>query len=171
MREALLLLAAAGLVDHQSHARAIVAQPDADTLEGMFMVMGHLEALCAGLAALKMDASERGALEALHMEMAAFVRQGDSELYARHNEAFHGAIYEGAHNPYLAEITRATRLRLRPFRHAQFATLGRLTRSHAEHDAIVEAILRGDGATAREAMSRHIALVEGSFNALLAAKS
>ena len=137
-------------------------------LRGMFSVMGHLEALCATLAAGAMDAGERAALETLHATMAGTVRAGDQELYARQNETFHGLIYEGAHNPYLAEITLATRLRLSPYRHAQFSALGRLSRSHAEHEAIVEAILRGDAEAAREAMIRHITLVEDTFLTLSA---
>ena len=45
---------------------------------------------------------------------------------------------------YLAELTLATRVRVLPFRRAQFRNLGRLAKSHAEHDRVVVAILRGD---------------------------
>jgi DNA-binding GntR family transcriptional regulator len=40
---------------------------------------------------------------------------------------------------------------------------GRLPRSHGEHDAVVKAILRGDGAAAHEEMLRHVSLVEDAF--------
>ena len=42
------------------------------------------------------------------------------------NEIFHNAIYDGTQNAYLAEITLDTRMRLQPFRRAQFGALGRL---------------------------------------------
>ena len=42
-----------------------------------------------------------------------------------------------------------TRSRLAPFRRAQFRLPGRLAKSWDEHDAIVTAILRGDGAARR----------------------
>ncbi len=166
VREALRLLAASGLVDHKPHTTALVAKPDAQALAGMFDVMGYLEALCAGLCAVMMAASEREALEALHRQMAGFVRDGDATAYAEANDTFHAKIYEGAHNAYLSEITQATRLRLQPFRRAQFGALGRLAKSHAEHDAVVEAILRGERAGAEAAMRRHISIVEDAYQRL-----
>ncbi len=159
VREALRLLAASGLVAQRPHAKALVAKPDEAELAGMFEVMGYLEALCAGLSALAMTTFERDALDALHAAMAPIVRDGDTARYAEANDVFHTAIYQGAHNAYLSEITRSTRQRLQPFRRAQFAALGRLSRSHAEHGLIVEAILRGDRAEAEAAMRRHISLV------------
>lgn len=159
VREALRLLAASGLVDQKPHARALVAKPDEHELAGMFEVMAYLEALCAGLAALAMNTAERDALDRLHFDMAALVREGDAARYAEANDLFHTAIYDGAHNGYLAEITRSTRQRLQPFRRAQFGELGRLLKSHAEHGLIVEAILRGEREDAEQAMRSHIAIV------------
>lgn len=159
VREALRLLAASGLVDQKPHAKALVAKPDEEELAGMFEVMGYLEALCAGLAAVAMTRVERGALDTLHVEMSALVRDGNAVAYAEANDAFHTAIYDGAHNAYLAEMTRSTRQRLQPFRRAQFGELGRLLKSHAEHGLIVEAILRGDREAAESAMRSHISIV------------
>jgi DNA-binding GntR family transcriptional regulator len=166
VREALRLLGASGLVEQKPHARAIVAQPGEEKLRGMFEVMGDLEALCAGRAALAMEREERRALDAMHDAMAAIVHAGDATRYAEANDTFHSAIYDGAHNDYLAEITRATRVRLQPFRRAQFGALGRLGKSHAEHGLIVEAILRGDRAAAEAAMHSHIAIVEDAYQKL-----
>lgn len=168
IREALRLLAASGLVDQKPHAQALVAKPDDATLRGMFEVMGYLESLCAGLSAASMTATEREALDALHARMAAIVHSGDHAAYADANEAFHSAIYDGAHNPYLAEVTRSTRQRLQPFRRAQFQALGRLSRSHAEHGQIVDAILQGDRAEAEAVMRRHIAIVEDTWQSVAA---
>ena len=159
VREALRLLAASGLVDQKPHAKALVAKPDEEELAGMFEVMGYLEALSAGLSAVAMTGVERGALDALHVEMSALVRDGNAVAYAEANDAFHAAIYDGAHNAYLAEMTRSTRQRLQPFRRAQFGELGRLLKSHAEHGLIVEAILRGDREAAEDAMRSHISIV------------
>ena len=159
VREALRLLAASGLVDQKPHAKALVAKPDEDELAGMFEVMGYLEALCAGFSAVAMTRAERAALDTLHTEMSALVRDGDAVGYAEANDIFHTAIYDGAHNGYLADMTRSTRQRLQPFRRAQFGELGRLLKSHAEHGLIVEAILRGDREAAQGAMRSHISIV------------
>jgi DNA-binding GntR family transcriptional regulator len=159
VREALRLLAASGLVDQKPHAKTLVAKPDAEELAGMFEVMAYLEALCAGLAALAMTREERAALDALHAEMSSIVREGDERRYAEANDAFHTRLYDGAHNAYLSKITRSTRQRLQPFRRAQFGALGRLSKSHAEHERIVEAVLRANRDDAELAMRKHIAIV------------
>lgn len=163
VREALRQLVSSGLVDRQPHRKAVVTKPDEDMLHGMFAVMGYLEALCARLAALAMSAAERRALEDLHGDMEVMVRQGDTAAYTAANETFHGAIYDGTRNAYLAGITRTTRSRVQPFRRAQFQTLGRLSASHAEHSAIVSAILRGDAGGAERAMMAHIGFVEHAW--------
>jgi DNA-binding GntR family transcriptional regulator len=167
VRDALRLLAASGLVDQKPHARALVAKPAPAELAGMFEVMGYLEALCAGLCAVMMTAAERDTLDAQHSEMAGIVRAGDATRYAEANDAFHTAIYEGAHNSYLFDITVSTRQRLQPFRRAQFGAMGRLAQSHREHGLIVEAILRGDRGQAEAAMRQHIAIVGDAYERLV----
>jgi DNA-binding GntR family transcriptional regulator len=166
VREALRQLASSGLVEQRAHRSAIVTKPDEETLAGMFAVMGHLEGLCARLCAILMRAPERHGLEAMHDAMGAMVRAGDKAAYTIANDAFHGLIYDGARNGYLAEITRATRMRVQPFRRAQFEALGRLAASHAEHGEVVEAILRGNGEAAESAMRAHLGLVEDAWRHL-----
>ena len=115
-----------------------------------------------------MDARERDALDALHTSMAGIVRDGDALAYVEANDAFHSAVYEGAHNAYLCEITRSTRARVQPFRRAQFGARGRLGKSHAEHALIVDAIMRGDRTGAEAAMRSHISIVESAYQHLTA---
>lgn len=164
VREALRQLASSGLVEKHAHRKAVVTKPDQETLTGMFAVMSYLEALSAGLCAINMSPAERRALDRLHQDMGAMVRAGDIERYTIANETFHNAIYDGAGNAYLAEITRATRQRVQPFRRAQFGALGRLAASHAEHTAVVEAIMRGDRDSADAAMRAHLKFVEHAWN-------
>lgn len=163
VREAIRALAAAGLVETRAHRSAIVARPSSERLRGMFDVLAELEALCAGQAALHMDLAERQELQALHVALAELVQRGDPRRYHEMNERFHGLIYSGSHNPYLAELTLATRTRLSPFSQMQFRALGRLHLSHAEHDRVVAAILSRDQAAAAAEMRAHIAAVETTF--------
>jgi DNA-binding GntR family transcriptional regulator len=111
-----------------------------------------------------MTSAERNSIDQMHSHMAQIVSSGDRLAYIKANEAFHNAIYCGAHNAYLEDVTRTTRLRLQPFRRAQFSTLGRLSKSHAEHGLIVEAILRGNEQQASADMRSHITLVEDAWN-------
>ncbi len=60
-------------------------------------------------------------------------------------------------------MTLATRSRVQPFRRAQFRNLGRLAKSHLEHDHVVVAILRGDRPGAANAMQAHIMTVREEY--------
>src|ERR1700759_3559307 len=116
VREALRQLVASGLVDSRAHRGAVVARPSIERLTGMFEAMAELEALCAGLAAERMPAAERQALEAVHEELRVLSYAGNPERFHEVNERFHNAIYAGSQNDYIAEMTLATRGRVQPFR-------------------------------------------------------
>lgn len=164
VREAIRQLSASGLVSVRPHRGAVVALPTPRQLNDMFEAMAELEGLCAGMAARNMTIAERRALEALHEELRALVREGDPVRYHEKNETFHTAIYAGSHNSYLADITLMTRTRVAPFRRAQFRAAGRLGGSYEEHDLVVQAIMRGDQAGASEAMRNHIGIVRDAFH-------
>ena len=165
VREAIRQLAASGLVDARAHRAARVARPSEDRLGGMFEAMGEIEGVCAGLAAERMNAPERRHLEAVHEQLRLLIQVGDPQRHHEINEAFHGAIYDGAHNAYLAEVAIATRARVQPFRRAQFRNLGRLSKSYVEHDKVVVSILRGQRVGAAEAMRSHILTVREEYEA------
>jgi DNA-binding GntR family transcriptional regulator len=163
VREAIRMLAASGLVEVRAHRAAVVARPTHGHLIGMFEVMAELESLCAGYAADRMRGAERRALEDAHEKLRVLIQRGDPQRYYEVNEAFHATIYAGAHNSYLAELTLATRGRVQPFRRAQFRNLGRLAKSHAEHDRVVQAILRGERVLAAQNMYAHIIKVRDEY--------
>jgi DNA-binding GntR family transcriptional regulator len=163
VREAIRLLAASGLVETYAHRAAAVARPTPERLTGMFEAMAELEALCAGLAASRMTSTERRELEAAHDQLRALIHSGDPQRYHEINEAFHGVIYTGSHNAHLAELTLATRVRVSPYRRAQFRNLGRLAKSHIEHERVVMAILRGDRDGAAVTMRAHISIVSDEY--------
>jgi DNA-binding GntR family transcriptional regulator len=100
--------------------------------------------------------------------MASLAAEGDREAYSDANDAFHTAIYAGAHNTPLADFTLGLRRRLGPFRRAQFRLQGRLTRSNQEHDAVVRSILSCDATGAHKAMLHLVSLVEDAFEAFSA---
>ena len=163
VREALRQLAASGLIETRAHRGAVVARPTNERLTGMFEAMAELEALCAGLAAERMTPVERHKLEAVHEELRVLSHAGNPDRFHEVNERFHNTIYAGSQNAYIAEMTLATRVRVQPFRRAQFRNLGRLAKSHAEHDRVVVAIMRGDRTGAAGAMRAHIELVRDEY--------
>jgi DNA-binding GntR family transcriptional regulator len=168
VREALRRLAATGLIEVRPRRGATVAQATSAQLEQLFGAMAELEATCARLAAVSMTPIERRRLQSLHDSMSAIVQLDNREGYTEANVAFHSQLYVGAHNEILADIAGGLRRRVAPFRRAQFRTQGRLARSHAEHAAVVKAVMACDAEAAHAAMFHHMSLVEDSF-ALLGA--
>ncbi len=168
VREALRLLSTSGLIEIRPRRGAFVTEVSPAQLEGLFVAMGELEATCARLAAQSMAPTERRQLQLLHEHMERLARNDDAAGFAEANQAFHSMIYAGAHNTVLAEMTTALRQRLSPYRRLQFNLEGRPPRSHAEHDAVVRAIIDGDARAAHAAMLDHVMLIEASFEELVA---
>jgi DNA-binding GntR family transcriptional regulator len=168
VREALRQLAMSGLIDMRPRKGAVVAKVTPEQLESLFVAMAEMEATCARLAAMSMTPIERRRLQARHEAMTALAAMGDPDAYSDANNAFHSAIYAGAHNVPVAEFTFGLRRRVGPFRRVQFRMEGRLLRSNQEHDAVVRAILSGDASGAHAAMLHHVSLVEDAFEAFSA---
>ncbi|MBR0679908.1 GntR family transcriptional regulator [Roseomonas eburnea] len=163
VREALRLLASTGLVEQRPRRGAVVARPEPHRLAEMFQAMAELEASCASLCTKAMSKAAKARLASRHAAMEQLAQTGHLEAYREANVAFHEAIYAGAGNGYLAELAGATRRRLAPFRAAQLGGRDRLAASHAEHGAIVAAILAGDPAAAAAAVRAHLAATEGAW--------
>lgn len=156
VREALRALASSGLVVVSPRRGVRVAALTADTVGELFELMAETEALCIRLATYRMTAMERVALQTLHRQAAQTVELDDIDRYDQQNIAFHTAIYQASHNSVLADHAAALRLRLAPFRRAQFRGERRLRQSHAEHDAIICQVLQGDGEAAGRLMRAHM---------------
>lgn len=163
VREAIRLLVASGLVEARPHRSAVVARATESQLAGMFEALRELESLCAGFSAERMTSAECAELKRVHAALLRVVRAGDPQRYHELNEQFHSIIYAGTHNAYLERLTIETRARIAPFSRAQFRTLGRLARSHAEHETIVRAILDGKPERAAAAMKSHIGSVHDAY--------
>jgi DNA-binding GntR family transcriptional regulator len=159
VREALGHLSAMGLVERRPNRGAIVAVVTQDHLASMFESMAELEAICARFSAERMTSAERRSLEMEHQASARLVQLRAEEDYEYFNTEFHSRLYRGAHNTHIHDLTVMTRSRLAPFRRAQFMLPGRLAKSWQEHDLIVTAIMRGDGAAAGKAARDHVSIV------------
>lgn len=168
IRETLSQLSALGLVDKRPHKGVVVLMQSQERLGQLFEVMAELEAACARFAAERMTTRERQALRSLHETALALVQGGDLAGYAEHNTEFHQVVYAGTHNDALVETTFEARRRVFHFRRAQFRLANRVRLSHVEHGGIVDAVQRGDGTAAYEAMKAHILTVRQASASLLA---
>lgn len=166
VREALIQLAAEGLVELRPRRGAVVASVGPARLLEMFEVMAELEALCARLAARRMSESEQAELLAAHRACEA--ARGDPDAYFYCNERFHNAIYAGSHNGFLAEEATTLQRRLRPYRRLQLRVRDRMSSSYAEHEAVVVALQAGDAVAAADALRRHVNVQGERFGDLMA---
>ena len=157
-REALLQLAAAGLIDFQPRRGGIVITLDPHAALAMVEVLVVLEARAAQLAAGRMSDDEREALRQAQSHGEAAAGRGDGSAYADANEQFHELIYRGAHNDYLHQQIVDLRSRLAFHRPVALAQPERMRASNADHALIVAAILKADPEAARIAMTAHIAV-------------
>lgn len=168
VREALIQLAAEGLIEIRPRRGAVVTSIGPARLIEMFEVMSELEAMCGRLAARRMNEPERKALvQALRACDEAMARQ-DSDAYFYCNETFHAAIYAGSHNNFLIEQASMLQRRLRPYRRLQLRVRNRLAMSYREHQAIVNAILAGDAEASGLALRDHVVVQGERFGDLLA---
>jgi DNA-binding GntR family transcriptional regulator len=168
IREALIQLASVGIVVIRPRRGAVVAEIGATQLVEMFEVMAELEALCGRLAARRMSVAEHAALREAHEACRLAGEAQDPDAYYYKNEEFHYQIYLGSHNAFLCEQARALHRRLRPYRRLQLRVRDRVSTSWHEHDAVVEAIVAGDGARTAELLRDHITIQGERFADLMA---
>ena len=171
VREALIQLAAEGLIEMRPRRGAIVTAIGPARLMEMFEVMAELEAMCGRLAARRITPPQRQGLLAAHQACEGARAQDDSDAYFYCNEQFHSAIYAGSHNSFLIEQTTQLQRRLRPYRRLQLRVRNRMGVSLTEHQTVVDAIVAGDADTAARALRGHVAVQGERFADLLASLS
>ncbi len=171
VREALIQLSSAGLIEIRARRGAVVAAVGPQRLYEMFEVMAELEAMCARLAVRRIFAAELQALMEAHSACGQEETMKDPDDYYRKNEQFHLAIYEASHNGFLIEQASALHRRLSPYRRLQLRVCDRPQASFSEHSAIVEAIIEGDGDLAAERLRKHIIIQGERFADLMATLS
>ena len=155
-KEALLQLAAAGLMNFSPRRGAVVTRLEPREVFGMLEVLAVLESEAARLSARRMSNEQRQALDAVQREAEQAVENDDIPAYTALNLRLHDLIYQGCDNSYLAGQIVRIRERLAAYRPVSFERPGRMKASHREHGAIVRAIVRGDEPEAQRAMTEHI---------------
>jgi len=158
IREAMLQLAAQGLVQIVPRSGTYVARMSIKELLAMFELLAELEGACAKLAARRMSAQEKQALKESHEASRQFVDAEDPVGYEIANAEFHGLLYKACLNRYLVEQIVAIRRRTKAYRQDHFQVPGRMQKSWADHERVLEAVVAGRDAEAALAMIDHIAI-------------
>jgi DNA-binding GntR family transcriptional regulator len=155
VREALGRLEAQGLVAHEPHRGASVAQLDYGQVSELYDLREVLEGTAARLAAIHASAVETEILEEMVVRDRTLL--GDAPALARTNRLFHRQIHGAARNRFLQSTLETMRLSLVLLPGATtLAAPDRASESLAEHAAIVAAIRAHDGDAAEAAARAHI---------------
>lgn len=167
VREALQQLAARELVTIEPHMGVHVTRMSVAELRAVLEYLTEMEALCAKLAARRVDPALQASLQAA-LDMCQDAAAITGEAYVQVNRAFHEAIYSGSHSIYLANQIRQTRSLLRRYRSHEYLSTERIRSSIEDHQAIARAIIDGDEARAQAAMFKHLPSGATGFSEFLA---
>lgn len=168
VREALQQLAAHKLVAIAPRQGVRVSRLSINQVRAIMETIGELEAMCAKLAARRVDDALRAQLdEAIQRGQDAAVQGGMAE-YAMANTYFHEVIYAGSRNPYLAELIRNARRQIQRYRIRDFHTKAQISKSLQEHLKVARAIQEGDETLTAQMMLLHVPAGSTGFSEFLA---
>ncbi|KRI00304.1 GntR family transcriptional regulator [Curvibacter sp. PAE-UM] len=156
LREAIKTLAAEGLVELLPNRGAIAVELGEDDILNTFEVMAGLEGLSGELAAQRITPEELAEIEALHYEMKAAYTRRDLSAYYRLNAAIHRAFNAAARNPVLTATYQQVNARLQALRFRSNQDGEKWARAMQEHDRMIEALQKRDGAALRTELVAHL---------------
>lgn len=137
-------------------AQVILSQRQA--VGELFEARRLLEPTIAGLAARRATPDEIHGMEQILAEQAREVAAGGTGL--AQDAAFHASIAASVHNRAITRIVNALMDLLTQSREESLQTPGRPTRSHQDHQRILDSIRRRDEVGAQRAMLNHLIAVE-----------
>lgn len=159
VREALFRLEREGYLEVRQRNGWLVKPLDFDTLDHFYELRSVLE--IAAVQALCAPGQVPDPLRALQPLVDLWGVDGahqshDGEWLAALDERFHTDLVAAAGNPEIARVHRAATERIRIVRRLDFTQPERITRTYAEHGAILQAILRRDAEQATALLRDHI---------------
>ena len=170
VREALRRLEAGHVLEMRPGGVLAVPHPSTAELREIRDIRMSLEGLAAERAADRMTRRELGHATRLGAAMRrAGAGRHDITAFLAMNREFHFAIYEAARSPLLLSMIKSLWLRMAPFFFAICRQHGQVDFSIEQHDRALQALLRRDGAAAREAIAADIERAAERIGALLAA--
>ncbi|RGE47028.1 GntR family transcriptional regulator [Comamonas testosteroni] len=153
LREALKVLAAEGLVTMKLRRGAYVTEVSRKDISDVYHLLSLLEADAAAEVAGKATDDELRRLSETHEELKQ--QTADAERFFALNESFHMQILDIADNRWRNQLVADLRKVMKLNRHKSLFKQGRIEDSLAEHEAIMQALLKRDGQLAAKAVRLH----------------
>ncbi|MFI7602032.1 GntR family transcriptional regulator [Actinoplanes sp. NPDC049681] len=156
VREAMLRLAEAGLVEIRRNRGFRVLPPRAHDVEEIIEIRLALEPAAARKAALRGTDAQHAEIRSALDAMAAAAARGDDASFWPADRTLHDLLLRASGNARAAAVVdrlRSATALLGPPTTARGRTL---TEIHAEHEVVVAAVLARDGTAAEAAMRAHL---------------
>jgi DNA-binding GntR family transcriptional regulator len=151
VREALLNLSAAGLVELESGRGAVVVGITLDTVFEAYEVLANSLGFASALAAERMTPRQRAELQGIVEEMAITTGQKVRDRYIELDEALHEKILKGCGNALLGYQIRRCKARIAAVRQSSMRSHKSVEHIVPEIARVVDAILARDAEAARTA--------------------
>ena len=157
VREAFRALEQAGLVHTEKNRGVFVRQVSLEEANEIYEVRAALEAQIGRLAAQRITPEQLERLRGIVKRMHAVGRSRDPDAYFALNLEFHETLAEACGNRALATNYRRVVNELNLYRRqAIMRNVEIIPVSTKEHEAIVEAIAKGDAALAERLLYAHV---------------
>ncbi|TXT51481.1 MAG: GntR family transcriptional regulator [Spirochaetes bacterium] len=156
VKKALLKLASENLVVIEENKRAMVRAFSSEEVLHYLKVRELLEGLAIREAIPAIDAEDIHQMETILGEMKAHLEKGELKEYSQGNWRFHQVIYTKCPNRPAVDIVMSIKNQLNRYNVKTIFIQGRGDNSLAEHQAILEAVRKGDPDQAELLMRTHI---------------
>ena len=155
IREALQRLETQSLLARDGRS-LIVASLDHNQMAELYAVRAELEGLAAKLAAKHASEEEKSVLQEM-VDQDRLIIDHPNAL-SRANRRFHKQIHLASHNRFLVQQLDLLHRSMALMATTSLAVEGRGKDAMSEHQAIVDAIVAGDGDAAFDALREHISI-------------
>lgn len=148
IREAFRQLESEGYLTVIPRKGAVVTALSERAVEEFYAIKSILEGYAAQMAAENMTDKEIEKLEGINQKLQELADEGDVKTFFKVHNEFHEVFIRAAGNEKLLELINQLMLKFNRFRLASLSLPGRMEISVKEHEKIIRAFKRKDGAQA-----------------------
>ncbi|WP_193182412.1 GntR family transcriptional regulator [Nisaea sediminum] len=156
LREAVKTLASEGLIEPRPGRGTVVRSFNAKDARDMLEVLTELEAMAGRLACEQASDAQIAEISAVHDRMVGFYRSKERLSYYKLNQAIHSMIVAATGNETLIEMHGMLQSRMKRLRFIGNSGTEKWKAALAEHDEMIAALKRRDGAALAEVLQRHL---------------
>lgn len=156
LREALKVLASAGLVSLSPNRGASVVRITPEEIDELFPIMGALEGLAGELACARITDAEVAEIRRMHDAMVEHYERGEASKYLKLNRAIHEAIFAAAGNAELTALYHTLMIRTHSVRFIAKKSPHRWKEAIDDHVEIMDALEKRDAQRLSGLLNLHL---------------